>query len=159
MLNRNFHTRCGTAISGPCDIQILGYLLDPWVMVFSPALDINKDEFKCEIPFSAHLVMPEEGLEFASMKGAIAANYGHGSYLSGDRLQIRQELFRQWLNKQPDDFFVEISEQILEDKQAGSDFTGEAIVGIEELMETPGVRKRGMFATDIGKFIRTVWGC
>ena len=82
------------------------------------------------------------------MKGSIICNYSHGAYLSGDRLQIRQELFRSWLSKQDENVFQELSDDVLRDR-GSSDMEGGVLMDIDDFLQSDCIRRRGLFATQL----------
>lgn len=50
------------------------------------------------------------------MKLTIISNYGHGAYLSGDRLLSRQGHFKNWLAKQDSQYFDMVAEEVMLDR-------------------------------------------
>lgn len=80
------------------------------------------------------------------MKGSIISNYGHGAWLSGDRLLVRQELFRQWLGKQDHEFLIDLSGEVLRDRGEGH-LEGEVVYDVDDFMQMPSIRRRNQFET------------
>ena len=74
---------------------------------------------------------------------AVAAKYGHGTKITGERTAMRREYLEQWLAKQPDEYFEEIAEDISHDRGEHSMAAEDVAATITDFMEAPLIRRRG----------------
>ena len=80
------------------------------------------------------------------LKLTIVANYNHGAFSSGDRLFNKIEIFSAWLNKQPDTYFEELSEDMSLDH--GDPVSAEtAKAACDDFMASPAITNRLEFVT------------
>ena len=79
------------------------------------------------------------------MKLTIISNYGHGAYLSGDRLLSRQGHFKNWLAKQDSQYFDMVAEEVMLDRdEVGVD--GEsAALNMTDFLSAKSIKTRGGF--------------
>ncbi|CAE7811014.1 unnamed protein product [Symbiodinium sp. CCMP2592] len=86
------------------------------------------------------------GMNFDLMRLTIAANYGHGSKITGERVTMRQEYLETWLGKQDEQYFEEISEEINHDRGERG-MTSDAVqTSIAEFLEAPLIKRRAHYA-------------
>lgn len=87
--------------------------------------------------------------QFDLMRLTIAANYSHGAKLTGERSSMRAEFLESYLEKQSDEYFLDISTEIALDRGLSTDdmdydtcrFT------LQDFLEAPSIRKRGDYVT------------
>ena len=79
------------------------------------------------------------------MKLTIIANYGHGSFGSGDRHLTRQEHLQSWLSKRDQAYYETIADEISLDRgQLGLDTEG-ARLCMSDFLEANSIKTRGGF--------------
>ncbi|CAE7232718.1 unnamed protein product [Symbiodinium sp. CCMP2592] len=86
------------------------------------------------------------GMNYDVMRLTIAANYGHGTKLTGERVSMRREYLETWLLKQDEEYFEEISEEINHDRgQRG--MTSDAVqASVTDFLESPLIKRRAHYA-------------
>lgn len=87
-------------------------------------------------------------LDLAVMKLTIVCNFGHGAFCTGDRLLSRQEYLHKYLQKQDAAYFQEIAFEIARDNDEHHLVVDEdhAASLIEDFMNAPSIKNRGLFA-------------
>ena len=93
-------------------------------------------------------------LNVALMKLTIAANYGHGNTIGGERRLYREEYLKAFLEKQPMEYFEELASEISADRGTPSDeLDGEsAHVPIADYLDSPLIKNRGTYVTGLRIF-------
>ncbi|CAE7631480.1 unnamed protein product, partial [Symbiodinium sp. CCMP2456] len=86
------------------------------------------------------------GMNYDLMRLTIAANYGHGTRLTGERVTMRREYLERWLEKQEEQYFEEISEEINHDRGERG-MTSDAVqASITDFLESDLIKRRAHFA-------------
>ena len=89
----------------------------------------------------------ENNNHFDLMRLSIAANYGHGTKLHGERATNRQLMLEHFLRNQTDDWFDDISAEIALDRGIVVHNSDECRFLLEDFLECDSIRKRGDFVT------------
>ena len=79
------------------------------------------------------------------MKLTLAANYGHGAQLTGERVSLRRECLEAFLNRQGEEYYEEIGEEICLDRGGapGSMDPGATHALMSDFLNAPSIRRRG----------------
>ena len=84
-------------------------------------------------------------MNYDLMRLTIAANYGHGTRLTGERVTMRREYLETWLEKQDEQYFDEISEEINHDR-GETGMTSDAVqASMTDFLESPLIKRRAHF--------------
>ncbi len=91
----------------------------------------------------------DPGCQFDLMRLTIAANYGHGAKLTGDRSAVRSQYLESYLAKQSDEYYVDISSEIALDRGLWTDDLAPDACRfvLQDFLEAPSIRKRGDYVT------------
>ena len=91
------------------------------------------------------------GMQFDLMRLTIAANFGHGSRLTGERATYRKLMLEKFLQRQSDAYFQHISNEICLDRFLELDELGaiECRILIEDFLNAPSIRKRGDYESQL----------
>jgi hypothetical protein len=85
----------------------------------------------------------------ACLKLTIISNFNHGSFVSGDRMYTKREVFGQWLRGKDHDYFADIAEEIAMDREENIN-QDTAILYMNDFMESPAIAKRLEFESWLG---------
>ena len=92
------------------------------------------------------------GLEYDVLRLTIAANYAHGTKITGERSSARREYLRLFLAEQDQAYFQDIHEEILLDRKISMvDDDTDGLVDmdtrsmIEEYLDSPSIRRKGAY--------------
>lgn len=85
------------------------------------------------------------GMQFDLMRLTIAANFGHGARLTGERATYRKLMLERFLQRQSDAYFQDMAAEISLDRSLELDELGtsECRILIEDFLNAPSIRKRG----------------
>ena len=84
-------------------------------------------------------------MQFDLMRLTIAANFGHGARLTGERATYRKLMLERFLQRQSDAYFQDMAAEISLDRSLELDELGtsECRILIEDFLNAPSIRKRG----------------
>ena len=93
-------------------------------------------------------------MEFDLMRLTIAANYGHGTRLTGERASNRKMMLERFLQQQSDEYFKDMSAEICLDRGMEVDglSTDACRFMITDFLEAPSIRRRGDYESQFSGF-------
>ena len=92
--------------------------------------------------------LDHSGLGVSVLKLTIIANYNHGAFKSGDRLYVKQEVFKKWLSAKPESYFQDLQEEIANDRQEDISDSSTTYDMLNDYMNSPVITNRMEFATN-----------
>ncbi|CAK9015600.1 unnamed protein product [Durusdinium trenchii] len=87
------------------------------------------------------------GLEYDILRLMIAANYSHGTKLTGERQSKMRGYLKSFLAKQSDEYFQDLADEIMTDRRRESSglTAADARDLVEEYLDCPSIRRKGEF--------------
>lgn len=87
------------------------------------------------------------GLEYDILRLTIAANYSHGTKLTGERQSKMRGYLKSFLAKQSDEYFQDLADEIMTDRRRESSglTAADARDLVEEYLDCPSIRHKGEF--------------
>ena len=85
-------------------------------------------------------------LEFDLLRLTVCANYAHGPWTNGDRLVLKQQALESYLDKQSEDWFSDMAEEIARDAGESELLSEEqARASMSDFLDSEAIRNRGAF--------------
>ena len=86
------------------------------------------------------------GLDYDLLRLTLASNYGHGTRITGERRADRQQYLHNYLLKQTLQYFLDLKEEIMLDRQMPDDSTElDPQLLLEEFLECPSIKRKGAY--------------
>lgn len=94
------------------------------------------------------------GMQYDLLRLTIAANYSHGTKITGDRVGSRKAYLQSFLRKQSPQYFLDLRDEILLDRGMGTemDMDFDAQLLLEEFMTCPSIVRKGPFDASLNCF-------
>lgn len=91
--------------------------------------------------------MVAAGLEYDVLRLTIAANYGHGTKITGERATKRRRYLKQYVEKQCTEWFEDLAEEIRLDRRlelSDVDHVNARLL-VEDYLQSPSICGRGKY--------------
>ena len=92
------------------------------------------------------------GMQYDLLRLTIAANYSHGTKITGERATSRKEYLELFLKKQPDSYFLDLYDEILMDRDMSLDLGERQLDSyqlLEEFLDCPSIKKKNAYVTSL----------
>ena len=95
-------------------------------------------------------------MSFDLLRLTLAANYGHGAKITGERATARKQYLREYLTKQSVEYFEDLYEEILQDRGLLASGCCDQNIDprhlIENIMDSPSVKSKGIYVPHLIHF-------